>query len=114
MIQGEGLGVLLMCESLVCVDELGWVWVMLVGDLFYYQCFGFVKFEGVVMLSFINFDCVLGFDLDDGVWVGIQGDVECEIWCDVVVGFVEICRDFFRSQVGVDYDLQVWVIIWGK
>ena len=112
--QGEGLGALLMRESLARADELGWARVMLVGDLPYYQRFGFAKLEGVVMPPPTNPDRVLGLDLDDGAWAGIQGDVERETRRDVVAGLAEIRRDPPRSQAGVDYDPQARAIIRGK
>ena len=41
--QGEGLGALLMGESLSLATELGWSRVLLVGDAPYYSRFGFLR-----------------------------------------------------------------------
>ena len=47
--QGEGLGGLLINESLAEARRLGWERVMLVGDAPYYARFGFKRLQGVVM-----------------------------------------------------------------
>ncbi|MEJ2036688.1 MAG: N-acetyltransferase, partial [Maritimibacter sp.] len=47
--QGEGLGGLLIRESLEKARALGWARVMLVGDAPYYNRFGFERLEGVTM-----------------------------------------------------------------
>lgn len=73
--QGEGLGGLLMRESLGRARELGWGRVMLVGDLPYYQRFGFSKLEDVEMPPPTNPDRVLGLELTEGAWRGVSGDV---------------------------------------
>ena len=41
--QGEGLGALLIAESLARARELGWTRVILVGDEPYYRRFGFTR-----------------------------------------------------------------------
>ena len=61
--QGEGLGGLLMRESLSRAQELGWARVMLVGDAPYSKRFGFKKLEGVIMPPPTNPDRVLGLEL---------------------------------------------------
>ena len=71
--QGEGLGGLLINESLAEARRLGWERVMLVGDAPYYARFGFRKLEGVVMPPPTNPDRVLGFDLRRGAWAGVTG-----------------------------------------
>lgn len=73
--QGEGLGGLLINESMAEARRLGWERVMLVGDAPYYARFGFHKLEGVVMPPPTNPDRVLGFALKRGAWDGVAGDV---------------------------------------
>lgn len=73
--QGEGLGGLLMNESLSEARRLGWERVLLVGDAPYYNRFGFQKLEGVVMPPPTNPDRVLGLELKKGAWRGIKGHV---------------------------------------
>ncbi|MDH5798842.1 MAG: N-acetyltransferase, partial [Paracoccaceae bacterium] len=58
--QSEGLGALLITESLSEAGRLGWERVMLVGDAPYYRRFGFVKLESVEMPPPTNPDRVLG------------------------------------------------------
>ena len=58
--QGEGLGALLIHESLGEARRLGWERVMLVGDAPYYRRFGFRKLERVEMPPPTNPDRVLG------------------------------------------------------
>ena len=74
--QGEGLGALLMRESLERATGLGWERVMLVGDLPYYSRFGFSRLEGVEMPPPTNPDRVLGLELQPGAWQGVTGLVE--------------------------------------
>lgn len=66
--QGEGLGGLLINESLAEARRLGWERVMLVGDAPYYTRFGFRKLQGVVMPPPTNPDRVLGLELKRGAW----------------------------------------------
>lgn len=73
--QGEGLGGLLIRESLLLARPLGWERVMLVGDEPYYRRFGFEKLEGVVMPPPTNPDRVLGQKLAQGAWDGVHGEV---------------------------------------
>ena len=73
--QGEGLGALLIHESLAEARRLGWDRVMLVGDAPYYARFGFEKLEGVIMPPPTNPDRVLGLDLRPGGWAGLAGTV---------------------------------------
>lgn len=74
--QGEGLGGLLMHESLAEAHRLGWERVLLVGDEPYYSRFGFEKLEGVEMPPPTNPDRVLGLELVPGAWEGVKGPVE--------------------------------------
>lgn len=69
--QGEGLGGLLMHQSLEMTEGLGWPRVMLVGDYPYYSRFGFEKLTGVEMPPPTNPDRILGI----GDWEGIEGAV---------------------------------------
>lgn len=71
--QGEGLGGLLINESLAEARRLGWERVLLVGDAPYYQRFGFRKLQGVVMPPPTNPERVLGFELKRGAWAGVTG-----------------------------------------
>lgn len=73
--QGEGLGALLIVESLAEARRLGWQRVMLVGDAPYYGRFGFRKLEGVEMPPPTNPDRVLGLELRPGGWAGVRGMV---------------------------------------
>ena len=72
---GEGLGGLLINESLAEARRLGWARVMLVGDAPYYSRFGFQKLNGVQMPPPTNPDRVLGFELATGAWAGVAGPV---------------------------------------
>lgn len=74
--QGEGLGGLLIHETLAEARRLGWSRVMLVGDAPYYSRFGFRKLEGVFMPPPTNPDRVLGLELSPGAWHGVGGTVE--------------------------------------
>ena len=76
--QGEGLGALLMLESLERAAMLGWSRVMLVGDAPYYARFGFTRLEGVEMPPPTNPDRILGLELWDEAWVGVRGPVTRE------------------------------------
>lgn len=73
--QGEGLGGLLITESLAEARRLGWGRVLLVGDAPYYRRFGFTRREGVLMPPPTNPDRVLGLDLRKGAWEGVAGPV---------------------------------------
>lgn len=73
--QGEGLGGLLIHESLTEAVRLGWERVLLVGDAPYYRRFGFSRLAGVVMPPPTNPDRVLGLELVPGAWTGVSGRV---------------------------------------
>ncbi|QUS35655.1 GNAT family N-acetyltransferase [Falsirhodobacter algicola] len=73
--QGEGLGALLITETLKEARILGWERVMLVGDEPYYRRFGFRKLDDVVMPPPTNPDRVLGLALVAGAWRGVRGPV---------------------------------------
>ena len=73
--QGEGLGALLITESLDPAKKLGWQRVLLVGDAPYYRRFGFRKLVGVEMPPPTNPERVLGVALVLGAWQGVTGAV---------------------------------------
>ncbi len=73
--QGEGLGALLIEESLDRAGPQGWDRVMLVGDAPYYGRYGFERLEGVIMPPPTNPERVLGRALTSGAWAGIAGEV---------------------------------------
>lgn len=73
--QGEGLGALLIHESLAEAARLGWERVLLVGDEPYYRRFGFSIRLGVEMPPPTNPDRVLGLALRPGAWDGVAGPV---------------------------------------
>ncbi|MEM9229913.1 MAG: N-acetyltransferase [Pseudomonadota bacterium] len=72
--QGEGLGALLMSEGLARAQADGWLRVLLVGDLPYYQRFGFRRVD-VQFPQPTNPQRVLGLALADGALNGITGPV---------------------------------------
>lgn len=74
--QGEGLGALLIRETLEDARQMGWKRVMLVGDAPYYGRFGFRRLDGVVMPPPTNPERVLGVELEPGAWGGVKGQVE--------------------------------------
>jgi predicted N-acetyltransferase YhbS len=71
--QGEGLGALLIEESLA--RATGWDRVMLVGDEPYYGKFGFHRLADVEMPPPTNPERVLGRALSPGAWDGVAGQV---------------------------------------
>ena len=73
--QGEGLGGLLINESLSEGRRLGWERVLLVGDAPYYRRFGFSRLDGVEMPPPTNPDRILGLALKAGAWDAIKGAV---------------------------------------
>ena len=73
--QGEGLGRLLIEDTLEKARGLGWQRVLLVGDAPYYQRFGFSRLHGVEMPPPTNPERTLGRSLLPGAWEGVQGNV---------------------------------------
>jgi predicted N-acetyltransferase YhbS len=71
--QGEGLGALLIEESLSRARD--WDRVMLVGDAPYYGRFGFHPLSNVLMPPPTNPARVLGRPLTPGAWDGTEGPV---------------------------------------
>ncbi len=91
--QGEGLGGLLMRDSLTRARKLGWSRVLLVGDAPYYSRFGFRRLDEVVMPPPTNPDRVLGLELWPGAWVGLSGPVTRE----TSPGVMEVLAQYTRS-----------------
>lgn len=73
--QGEGLGGVLIGEVIQRAGAYGWQRILLVGDLPYYQRFGFVKLTCVEMPPPTNPDRVLGVALTPNAWDGVAGIV---------------------------------------
>lgn len=73
--QGEGLGGVLIRQSLSDARDLGWHRMLLVGDAPYYGRFGFIRLSGVIMPPPTNPDRVLGVELIPGAWAGVEGPV---------------------------------------
>ena len=76
-LQGEGLGALLISESLQRAGELGWTRVVLVGDEPYYGRFGFTR-KVAEPLEFpppTNPDRLLARALAPGAFAGVAGMV---------------------------------------
>ncbi|WP_297781021.1 N-acetyltransferase [uncultured Roseovarius sp.] len=73
--QGEGLGALLIRDSLERAEALGWERVILVGDAPYYSRFGFAKLASVEMPPPTNPERVLGLELRPGAWATVAGKV---------------------------------------
>ncbi len=71
--QGEGIGALLIEESLTRAN--GWERVLLVGDAPYYGRFGFSRLDGVLMPPPTNPDRVRGRELVAGGWHDVTGAV---------------------------------------
>ncbi len=74
--QSEGLGAMLIADSLERARRDVWRRVMLVGDAPYYGRFGFRRLDGVEMPPPANPDRVLGLALSDGAWDGVSGEVK--------------------------------------
>jgi predicted N-acetyltransferase YhbS len=74
--QGEGLGGLLIRESIQLASAIGWERILLVGDAPYYSRFGFKKLSDVIMPHPTNPDRVLGLALRENAWAGLKGAVE--------------------------------------
>lgn len=74
--QGEGLGGLIIHESLTQAVKDGWERVLLVGDAPYYRRFGFTRLGNVEMPPPTNPERVLGLELKPGAWAGVTGAVE--------------------------------------
>ncbi|WP_297772191.1 N-acetyltransferase [uncultured Roseovarius sp.] len=73
--QGEGLGGLLIRDSLERAAQTGWERVILVGDAPYYSRFGFSILTGVEMPPPTNPARILGLALQPGAWNNTSGKV---------------------------------------
>ena len=73
--QGEGLGGLLVCESLDRAAALEWQRVILIGDAPYYKKFGFTRAEGLAFPPPTNPERLLFRGLVEGAWDGVGGVV---------------------------------------
>ena len=71
--QGEGLGGLLIEESMARAKELGWTRVILVGDAPYYGRFGFAKADFLTFPPPTNPDRLLYHALEEGAFDGVSG-----------------------------------------
>ncbi len=77
--QGEGLGALVIGDSLDRARQAGWQRVMLVGDAPYYGRFGFQRLHGVQMPPPTNPARVLGLSLaDHDAWAEVSGPVRAD------------------------------------
>ncbi len=76
--QGEGLGAVLVAESLDRAKSLGWSRVVLVGDEPYYKRFGFTRATaaGLTFPPPTNPDRLLAHALQPGAFDAIAGPVE--------------------------------------
>lgn len=77
--QGEGLGHLLINESLALAANAGWSRVLLIGDAPYYQRFGFSVAKGLKFPPPTNPDRVLSRALEYGAFDGVSGAVTADI-----------------------------------
>ena len=66
--QGEGLGSLLIKDSLDLAKELGYSRILLIGDFSYYGPLGFKKLTHIKMPKPTNPDRILGTELISGAW----------------------------------------------
>lgn len=73
--QGEGLGGILIRETVERAKVLNWDRVLLVGDAPYYKRFGFEPVAQVQMPPPTNPDRVLGLALQADAWAGVSGAV---------------------------------------
>lgn len=75
--QGEGLGALLIGESLERARDLGWTRAVLVGDEPYYRRFGFTRAmaAGLDYPPPTNPDRLLARELETGAFEGVRGMV---------------------------------------
>ena len=73
--QGEGLGEVLISTGLTKAKELGWVRVVLVGDIAYYGRFGFSNslMRGIYINDKASSERLLGAELVDGSMSSLSG-----------------------------------------
>ena len=73
--QGEGLGGVLIRESLDVATKAGWQRVLLIGDASYYGRFRFETLQGVLMPPPTDPARILGRALTKGAWDSVRGAV---------------------------------------
>ena len=75
--QGEGLGAMLMHETLARARSAGWTRVLLVGDAPYYARFGFARApaRAIDFPRPVNPERVLALELEPGAMAGLSGPV---------------------------------------
>ncbi len=75
--QGEGLGEILIINALKRAKKYGWSRVLLVGDIAYYQRFGFSRsfVEGIYMSDKMSNERLLGCELVSGSMMNLSGPV---------------------------------------
>jgi len=73
--QGEGLGSILIRNSLRSARHKGWSRILLVGDEPYYARFGFRRMSRIAFPAPTNPDRILGLSLVDGAFDGVSGCV---------------------------------------
>ena len=73
--QGEGLGAMLILESLDMARQSGWERVILVGDAPYYGRFGFQRAAHLKFPPPTNPDRVLALEFVEGGFDGVKGTV---------------------------------------
>ncbi len=66
--QGEGLGTLLIKDSLALAKKLGYSRILLIGDFPYYGRLGFKKLTNIKMPKPTNPGRILGMELISGAW----------------------------------------------
>jgi len=71
--QGEGVGGVLIRDSLAKARNLGWQRVVLIGDAPYYQRFGFIPVAGLEFPPPTNPERLLGLELTDGAFDAVTG-----------------------------------------
>jgi predicted N-acetyltransferase YhbS len=76
--QGEGLGGLLIRESLAKAKDIGWARVILVGDAPYYRRFGFERADFLEFPPPTNPDRLLYRELVDQAFSGVSGAIGSE------------------------------------
>ena len=74
--QGEGLGSLLIKDSLALAKKLGYSRILLIGDFPYYGRLGFKKLTNIKMPKPTNPDRILGIELISGAWNIPSGPVK--------------------------------------
>jgi predicted N-acetyltransferase YhbS len=74
--QGEGLGALMIKESVSHAKELDYSRIILIGDFSYYGRLGFKKLTNIKMPKPTNPDRILGIELISGAWDMPSGSIK--------------------------------------